>query len=339
MPSNTAAFIPEAGKPREVKPAPYPIPGEHEMIVENRSIGLNMADWAMGQTFATSLFPDLKFPLIGGEDVSGDVVAVGLSVTGFKVGDRITGSSQSAFQKYPLVAGHLAFVIPDSLSYEQASVLPLFLCTALVPLFHKEYLGLQLPSLTPNPTGKTLLIWGGSTGVGSSAIQLAVAAGYEVITTASPRNFDNVKQLGASQVFDYNSGTINEDLVAAFKGKTLAGSIAIAGFATGTYGPILDACAAVATSTEGSNFVALTMRPPKNIPASIETKFVNAYMLLDDKEIGYAIFRDYLPKALAAGSFTAAPKAEVVGNGLESIHAGLETLAKGVSAKRLAITL
>jgi NADPH:quinone reductase-like Zn-dependent oxidoreductase len=45
----------------------------------------------------------------------------------------------------------------------------------------------------PKPTGKTLLVWGGSTSVGSNAIQLGVAAGYEVVTTASPKNFDYVR--------------------------------------------------------------------------------------------------------------------------------------------------
>ena len=69
-------------------------------------------------------------------------------------------------------------------------------------------------------------MWGGSTSVGSNAIQLAAAAGYEVITTASPRNFDYVKSLGAAQVFDYNSPSVMPDIIAAFAGRTLAGAIA-----------------------------------------------------------------------------------------------------------------
>jgi NADPH:quinone reductase-like Zn-dependent oxidoreductase len=56
-----------------------------------------------------------------------------------------------------------------------------------------------------------------------TAVQLAIAAGYEVITTASAHNFDYVKKLGASQVFDYNSPTVQEDVLGAFKSKTLAG--------------------------------------------------------------------------------------------------------------------
>jgi NADPH:quinone reductase-like Zn-dependent oxidoreductase len=70
--------------------------------------------------------------------------------------------------------------------------------TAACGLFQEDHLALQRSSALPKPTSKTLLVWGGSTSVGSNAIQLAVAAGYEVFTTASPKNFDYVKKLGAA---------------------------------------------------------------------------------------------------------------------------------------------
>lgn len=69
-------------------------------------------------------------------------------------------------------------------------------------LFHRDFLALDLPSASSSPKGETVLIWGGSTSVGSNVIQLAVAAGYEVITTASPGRFEYLRGLGASQVFD-----------------------------------------------------------------------------------------------------------------------------------------
>lgn len=84
---------------------------------------------------------------------------------------------------------------------------------------------LQLPSTSPKPTGKTLLVWGGSTSVGGSAIQLAVAFGYVVFTIASPKNFKYVKGLGAKQVFDYRSKTVVKDTIQAFEGKATAGSV------------------------------------------------------------------------------------------------------------------
>jgi NADPH:quinone reductase-like Zn-dependent oxidoreductase len=77
------------------------------------------------------------------------------------------------------------------MSYEDAVVIPLGLATAAAGLFDKTQLGLQLPQAPACPaTGKTAVVWGGSTSVGCIAIQLAVAAGYEVFTTASPKNFD-----------------------------------------------------------------------------------------------------------------------------------------------------
>lgn len=104
----------------------------------------------------------------------------------------------NAFQEYTVVPAHMASPIPSTLSFDHAAVIPLGLSTAAAGLFEKEYLAPQHPSVSPKPTGKALLIWGGSTSVGSNAIQLAVAAGYDVITTASPKNFDYVKKLAAS---------------------------------------------------------------------------------------------------------------------------------------------
>ena len=161
------------------------------------------------------------------------MVEVGSSVSRFAKGDRVLGHAvgmasqrdcDNAFQKYTVVLEHMASPIPSSLSFEHAAVLPLGLSTAAVGLFQKEYLKLQYPSVHPKPTGKTLLVWGGASSVGSNAIQLAVAAGYEVITTASPKNFDYVKKLGASQVLDYHSKSIADELVDIFKGKTIAGA-------------------------------------------------------------------------------------------------------------------
>ena len=108
--------------------------------------------------------------------------------------------------------------------------------------------------MTPKPTGKTLLVWGGSTSVGSNTIQLAVAAGYEVITTASPKNFDYVKKLGASQAFDYRSKTVVGDLIHAFKDKTIAGALSIGHGAA-------EACMDVLGQCKGDRFISMASYP------------------------------------------------------------------------------
>lgn len=161
--------------------------------------------------------------------MAGEVIKVGAGVTGFRPGDRVLGfaigtdkkrnsTSEGAFQQvhvlfcdsnyvlnleqYTVLLTHLTSVIPSTMSFEEATVIPLGLSTAASALFQKEQFGLQYPGAEVKPTGKTLVVWGGSTSVGSNAIQLAVAAGYEVFATSSPRNFEYVKKLGATEAFD-----------------------------------------------------------------------------------------------------------------------------------------
>lgn len=339
MPSNTAAWLVGPGKPLEVKEADYPTPADNQIVIDVKSIALNPCDWAF-EMLGTQIFPDLTYPSIVGEDVAGDVVALGSSVTRFKVGDRVTGMAKAAFQKYPAVCEHMACPIPASMSYEDASVVPLGLTTALIGLFHKDYLALDLPtSPSRKSNGKLLLITGGSTSVGSNAVQMGVAAGYQVYTTSSPKNFDYVKKLGATHVFDYNSTSLNSDVAAAFKGKTTAGALAIGGIDPKAYEALLESCAAALTSASGSKFVALTMAPPEKIPPGIETKFVLAPALYEEKQLGYDVWGKYLPAALAASFFKPAPPPEVVGHGLEAIQTGIEKIVGARSHTKLVVTV
>lgn len=103
--------------------------------------------------------------------------------------------------------------IPDSLSFAQAVVLPLAVSTACSGLYHPDYLGLPLPSPTDiTPTGQWILVWGGASSVGATTIQLAIASGLTVVTTASPANHDFVKSLGAHVVLDYRSAIVADDI-------------------------------------------------------------------------------------------------------------------------------
>ncbi len=243
------------------------------------------------------------------------------------------------------------------MSYENASVLPLGLSTAACGLFQEDQLALQYPSMSPKPTGKTLLVWGGSTSVGSNAIQLAVAAGYEVFTTASPRNFDYVKKLGASKAFDYKSKTVVNDLIRAFEGKTAAGAISIGhGSAEG--------CMDVLNKCKGNKFISMASYPnPDPLPTRFVLPTVILYYLswtisnwyksktrrvgckfiwggtLVNNGVGKAIYADFLPTALAEGVYIAAPDPLVVGKGLEHVETALELLKKGVSAKKVVVSL
>ena len=345
MPTNTATWLRAKAALLEVAPAPYPSPEDNEIIIQNAAVAINPVDWAV-QALGESLFPWLTYPLTLGSDVAGTVTEVGRAVTRFKPGDRVLGlalaltaARSGAFQTYTALKAHLASPIPASLSFESAAVLPLGLSTAACGLFQKEYLALAYPTVPPRPTGETLLVWGGSTSVGSNAIQLAVAAGYEVITTASAKNWEYVKKLGAGAAFDYNSESVVRDLVEAFKGKKCAGAIAIGSAgAPASRDAAAFGCVEVVARSQGKKFVAMAVHPPENLMEGVETKFIFGSDLKDN-EVSKVVYEHFLPKALEEGTYITAPDPEVVGKGLEHIQAAFDVLKKGVSAKKVVVSL
>jgi NADPH:quinone reductase-like Zn-dependent oxidoreductase len=236
--TNQIAKVPELRKPFQVVSAPYTSPDENQVVVKSAAVAINPIDYEL-QDVGKTVLPHVTFPLALGFDVAGEVVEIVSRVTQFKVGDRVVGAAlgssqtvddatQSAFQLYVVLLEHMTAKIPDSISYEKASVLPLGLNTAACALFDHDHLNLNLPSpVKQQSNGQTVLIWGASSSVGLNAVQLAISAGYEVFATCSPRNFALVNRVGASRVFDYRSPTIIEDITAAYKGKTTAGAVAI----------------------------------------------------------------------------------------------------------------
>lgn len=245
------------------------------------------------------------------------------------------------------------------MSYDSASVLPLGLSTAACGLFEKNQLALAHPPASGKVTsaGKTLLVWGGASSVGSNAIQLAIAAGYQVVSTASPRNFDYVKRLGASQAFDYNSPTVVPEIIAALKDTEIAGAMSIGHGAAELCLDILHHC-------HGNKFLSMASYPtppnpftwlvlPRTIlymgprllkiwytswSRGIGTKFIVGDSLIDN-EVGKLIYEDFLPTALEEGRYIAAPEPLLVGHGLESVQMAFDMQKKGVSAKKVVVTL
>lgn len=184
-------------------------------------------------------------------------------------------------------------------------------------------------------SGQTKLtenLQGGASSVGSSAIQLAVAAGYEVITTASPKNFDYVKKLGASQVFDYKSPTVVSDLVDAFEGKTSLGAFDTIG------GGAWILPAEFVKKSKGAKFVVTVTHGWEDHPKEVTMKQAFAPSIKDN-HVGKAIFEDYLPRALNNGTFVAAPEPFIAGKGLESLQMAVDLQRKGVSARKVVVLL
>jgi NADPH:quinone reductase-like Zn-dependent oxidoreductase len=369
MPSNQAAWLSaKSARPLEAKPAPYTPPEENEIVVKNGAVAVNPVDW-LKQALGDLMFSWIKYPVILGSDLAGEVVEVGKGVTGFEAGDRVIGhavgmdvrsnkSAEGAFQQYTIIRANLASPIPSSMPYENACVLPLCLSTAACALFQKDFLALQYPTVSPKPNGKTLLVWGGSTSVGSNAIQLAVAAGYEVITTASPKNFEYVKRLGAIEVFDYRSKTVVTDTIEALKNKQSSGAVAIGGGSA-------EACIDIIAASKGRKFVAqASVSLPEKMPSSmmevisavlsivwfnvsiwfkskakrVGIKFIFGSDLMVN-EVSRVIYEDYLPAALAEGKYVPAPEPQVVGKGLEYVQEAFDVQMTGVSAKKVVVSL
>src|SRR5690242_17032121 len=223
--------------------------------------------------------------------------------------------AQGGFQLYTALNALVVSKIPDSLSYTSAAVLPLAISTAATCLFKKETLALPLPkSSDPNPpaSGKSVLIWGGSSSVGATAIQLAAGAGHKVISVASKRNIDGVKALGAAEVFDYNSASVADDIVAALKGTEFAGVCDAIGSpdAAKAWTPVYEKL--------GGRYGSV-MPGASGLPAGIEGASVFAPTIaLDDKLIGDAVWAEWVPAALQKGTLKASPEAIVIKGGLDA---------------------
>jgi len=354
-PENQAAWL-SASKatPLEVGPAPYTPPGPGQLVVRNSALGINPVDRAK-QFLGDAFLPHIQYPIVLGEDVSGTVVAVGDGVSRFHVGDRVLAvasaipsntPAEGGFQLYTVVREWLTTPLPEHISFEQACVLPLALLTASFGLFSKDYLGLDLPTVPARPaptstngkTSRVVIIAGGASAVGGTAIQLAASAGYEVVSTASPKNFDYVKRLGAAHVFDYKSDTVADDLSAAVRGCQLCGCFSIG---DGT----ADVLAAVLARHEGPGPTTMCIARAEGkysveSDSGVEVKFI----LIDPIAIGpespvRPIFEEFLPRALAERQLVPAPDTEVVGKGLEKIQDAFEVHKQGVSAKKIVVAL
>jgi NADPH:quinone reductase-like Zn-dependent oxidoreductase len=197
-PMMKAIVVHEYGGPEVLKyeDAPRPEPKENEVLVRVIAAGVNPVDAAArSQKFAQ--FLHIKLPAIPGYDIAGVVEKAGATVTKFKAGDPVYAyialDKGGAYAEYAVATEEEASVKPKSLTYVEAAAVPLVSLTAWQALIDTANLS----------AGQTVLIHGGSGGVGSMAIQIAKARGAKVIATASTSNQDLLKQLGADVAIDY----------------------------------------------------------------------------------------------------------------------------------------
>ncbi|PYH78043.1 putative quinone oxidoreductase [Aspergillus uvarum CBS 121591] len=333
---NQAAWQPKARtRTLQVGPGPTPSPNEHEVVIKVAYAAVNPTDWKMQDT----PYFELEYPFIWGTDVAGTIVQLGSEVRQFKVGQRVIGHCDSlltrkvtnaGFQLYTTVREILVAEIPDSLPLANAAVLPLSVSTAASALYVQ--LDLPFPSLSPKSTGKRIVIWGGSSSVGSSAIQLAVASGLEVVATASEANHDLVRSLGASQVFDHRNPNVIDQIASILQpGDYVVDCIG---------SPDTQAKCGELLGRTGGGTLPVMLWPQAELPQNVRAVFVNG---LDpgmvNLDVGNAVWRIFIPEALAVGKFQAKPDPRIVPGGLEKVQEGIDILRHGVSAQKVVIEI
>ena len=193
-----ASFFRRYGGPEVLEHGelPDPAPAAGEVLVDVHAASVNAADWKMraGQYGAA-----VGFPHVPGRDFSGVVAALGNGANDFKVGDAVWGvcevPREGAYAEKIAIRQEIVARRPAKLTHVQCAAVALAGLTALISL--EETLNLK--------AGETILVQGGAGGVAGFAIGLAKHLGARVITTASAKNHDYVKKLGADQVIDYRT--------------------------------------------------------------------------------------------------------------------------------------
>ena len=195
-PTMKAIVVHEYGGPEVLKyeDAPRPEPKENEVLVRVMAAGVNPVDALIrsgkyAKVFGTSL------PLVPGYDIAGVVEKIGTKIAKLKVGDAVYAYPMwgGGYAEYAVATDGEAALKPKSISFVEAAGVPLAALTAWQALI----------DVAKMDKGQTVLIHGGSGGVGSFAIQIAKARGAKVIATASTSNQDLLKQLGADVAIDY----------------------------------------------------------------------------------------------------------------------------------------
>ncbi len=187
--------------------AAKPAPAKGQVLVEVHAASINPIDWKVRAGYLKEMVP-LAMPATLGGDVAGVVAAVGESVSGLKVGDRVYGypsllaGGSGSFAEFVSASAATLAPAPHKVKTVEAAALPLVGASAVQAL--EQDIKLQ--------RGQKILIHGGAGGIGSLAIQIAKSVGAYVATTASGDGRAYVQGLGADQVIDYKKEAFEERL-------------------------------------------------------------------------------------------------------------------------------
>jgi putative PIG3 family NAD(P)H quinone oxidoreductase len=203
----TAIGIKIPGGPEALAPEerPAPVPGPTELLVRVKAAGVNRPDVMQRKG---QYPPPPGAPDIPGLEIAGEIIAVGNKVTRWKTGEKVCALvSGGGYAEFCVTDEATALPVPKGFSFVEAAALPETFMTVWHNVFERGAL----------KAGETLLVHGGSSGIGTTAIMLAKAFGAKVFATAgSADKCEACRKLGADVAIDYNK----EDFVAVIKETT-----------------------------------------------------------------------------------------------------------------------
>ncbi|MGW9549646.1 NADP-dependent oxidoreductase [Citricoccus zhacaiensis] len=200
------AFVLEKyGSPLRDVEMPIPAPEAHEVLVRMVGSGVNPADDRFRSGEFKAIFPT-RLPKVMGGEFAGEVIEAGAAVTDMAVGDHVYGyvdlTTTGTFSEFVVVDAAAMAPVPESVSFVEAAGLPVAALTTWQGLVEMGKVA----------KGQTVLIHGGTGGVGSFAIQFAKHLGCTVATTVSTANIEAAHQLGADIVIDYRRDDLAQRL-------------------------------------------------------------------------------------------------------------------------------
>ncbi|KAF4335850.1 zinc-binding alcohol dehydrogenase domain protein [Fusarium beomiforme] len=337
MSQNLAAVNPAALAPLEVRPVETPTPGPGDILIKNHLIAVNPIELSITRR---DLFKS-QYPCVIGSSFGGEVIAVGKSVSEFKIGDNVAvwsglknGDGYAAYQAYALAKADTACLVPEgvdlavpvSMIGNLATVVGMISATA----------GVTKPDIETEaaPTGKKILIYGGTSNMGSLAVQYVRMAGYSVVTTTSPKHRAFVETLGPDKIINHRQDC--EALINAL-------------VAEGPYDMVVDTisrpntvsllASVLAAQGGGIVFATLPAFGPESLPEGVVRDFRSWSSMLysdgNEQWIRWA-FHTFFVKGISSGKLLPT-QIKRIGGGLEAINFALDTLEKGVSNTKIVV--
>ncbi|KAF5989183.1 oxidoreductase [Fusarium bulbicola] len=320
VPNVAAVLLVKQGQ-LTIQQRPVPTPQAGELLVRNAAVAANPSDWKV-----QALGLSNTFPAVLGSDLSGVVVSVG-------PGQNI---DKAAFQTYALLDEGATTLLPESISFEEGSVLPVGVLTAAIALF--DGLGLPMRESNAEEDG-AILVWSGASAVGVSVVQIAHALGWTVYATTSPKHHEWLKTLGATDAWDYRDPQVAQKIAAVLKASgTKVRGVIDARAEGGSFDSVAEILTA-ADLTPGCKATALSPWPEEtSLPAGIEGHHTNCMgFTVNYPDIASWVFGGWLSKALEDGRIKPAPRVRIVDGGLEATQEVLNLLRAGASGEKFVL--